>query len=304
MKRIVSVSLGSSRRDHKVRLELLGETLEIQRIGTDGDIRKAVELIRQLDGQVDAFGMGGTDLYLVAGRRRYVLRASLPLARAAQKTPIVDGSGLKNTLERRVVRQLAREGVVDFPRSRVLVTVAVDRFGMAEALAETGCQLMLGDLIFALGIPIPLRSLNALERLARIIAPIATRLPLSVLYPTGEKQEQTVPKYGKFFAWADVIAGDWHYIRRHMPTTLAGKVILTNTVTPDDVALLRQRGARMLITTTPELEGRSFGTNVMEAVLVALSGRRPEELGPSDYERMLDALNFRPRIEILQGGGA
>ncbi|EKP95912.1 hypothetical protein [Thermaerobacter subterraneus] len=304
MKRIVSVSLGSSRRDHKVRLELLGETLEIQRIGTDGDIRKAVELIRQLDGQVDAFGMGGTDLFLVAGRRRYVLRASLPLARAARKTPIVDGSGLKNTLERRVVRQLAREGVIDFPRSRVLVTVAVDRFGMAEALAETGCQLILGDLIFALGIPVPLRSLDALERLARVIAPIATRLPLSVLYPTGEKQEQTVPKHGKFFAWADVIAGDWHYIRRHMPSALPGKVILTNTVTPEDVALLRQRGVRMLVTTTPELEGRSFGTNVMEAVLVALSGRRPDELGPADYERMLDALNFRPRIEQLQASPA
>lgn len=299
MKRVVSVSLGSSRRDHTVRLELLGETVEIQRIGTDGDVRRAVQLIRELDGQVDAFGMGGTDLYLVAGRRRYVLRAALPMARAARKTPIVDGSGLKNTLERRVVRQLAREGVVDFARSRVLVTVAVDRFGMAEALAETGCELILGDLIFALGIPIPLRSLATLERLARIIAPIAVRLPLSVLYPTGERQEQIVPKHGRFFAWADVIAGDWHYIRRHMPPSLGGKVILTNTVTAEDVELLRRRGARMLITTTPELGGRSFATNVMEAVLVALSGRRPDELGPADYERLLDAVGFRPRIERL-----
>src|SRR5690606_41502640 len=68
-----------------------------------------------------------------------------------------------------------------------------------------------------------------------IIAPIAVRLPLSVLYPTGERQEQIVPKHGRFFAWADVIAGDWHYIRRHMPPSLGGKVILTNTVTAEDV---------------------------------------------------------------------
>lgn len=300
MKRIVSVSLGSSRRNHRARLELLGETIEIERIGTDGDMQKAIALIRELDGKVDAFGMGGTDLYLVAGRRRYLLHASLPLARAAVRTPIVDGSGLKNTLERRVVRQLARDGVIDFPNKRVLVTVAVDRFGMAEALAETGCDLILGDLIFALGIPIPLRSLRALERLAAVIAPIATRLPLSVLYPTGRKQEETVPRHGRFFAWADVIAGDWHYVRRHMPASLAGKIILTNTVTREDVELLRQRGAAMLVTTTPELNGRSFGTNVMEAVLVAVSGRRPEELGPADYERLLDELDFRPRIERLR----
>ncbi|HEY8415571.1 MAG TPA: quinate 5-dehydrogenase [Thermaerobacter sp.] len=300
MKRIVSVSLGSSRRNHRARLELLGETIEIERIGTDGDMQKAIALIRELDGKVDAFGMGGTDLYLVAGRRRYLLHASLPLARAAVRTPIVDGSGLKNTLERRVVRQLARDGVIDFPNKRVLVTVAVDRFGMAEALAETGCDLILGDLIFALGIPIPLRSLRALERLAAVIAPIATRLPLSVLYPTGRKQEETVPRHGRFFAWADVIAGDWHYVRRHMPASLADKIILTNTVTREDVELLRQRGAAMLVTTTPELNGRSFGTNVMEAVLVAVSGRRPEELGPADYERLLDELDFRPRIERLR----
>ncbi|HEY8393167.1 MAG TPA: quinate 5-dehydrogenase [Thermaerobacter sp.] len=300
MKRIVSVSLGSSRRNHRARLELLGETIEIERIGTDGDMQKAIALIRELDGKVDAFGMGGTDLYLVAGRRRYILRASLPLARAAVRTPIVDGSGLKNTLERRVVRQLARDGVIDFRNKRVLVTVAVDRFGMAEALAETGCELVLGDLIFALGIPIPLRSLRALERLAAVIAPIATRLPLSVLYPTGRKQEETVPRHDRFFAWADVIAGDWHYVRRHMPASLQDKIILTNTVTPEDVELLRQRGAAMLVTTTPELNGRSFGTNVMEAVLVAVSGRRPEELGPADYERLLDELDFKPRIERLR----
>ena len=83
MKRIVSVSLGSSRRNHRARLELLGETIEIERIGTDGDMQKAIALIRELNGKVDAFRMGGTDLYLFAGLRRYLLHASLPLARAA-----------------------------------------------------------------------------------------------------------------------------------------------------------------------------------------------------------------------------
>jgi hypothetical protein len=41
---------------------------------------------------------------------------------------------------------------------------------------------------------------------------------------------------------------------------------------------LRQKGVETLITSTPNLCGRSFGTNVMEAVLVALMGKRPEEI--------------------------
>ena len=69
MKRAVSISIGSSKRDKTVQIELLGETVQLERIGTDGDIEKAARLYQELDGKVDAFGVGGTDLGLrVAGR--------------------------------------------------------------------------------------------------------------------------------------------------------------------------------------------------------------------------------------------
>lgn len=58
MKRIVSISLGSSKRDHRVSLSILGEEVIIERIGTDGDIDKAIEKIRELDGKVSAIGLG------------------------------------------------------------------------------------------------------------------------------------------------------------------------------------------------------------------------------------------------------
>ena len=54
-----------------------------------------------------------------------------------------------------------------------------------------------------------------------------------------------------------------------------------------------------LVTSTPEFDGRSFGTNVMEGVLVALSGKRPEELTPQDYMDLLKRINWTPRIVDL-----
>ena len=84
-----------------------------------------------------------------------------------------------------------------------------------------------------------------------------------------------------------------------MPDDLKGKTILTNTITADDVSELKKRGVKLLITTTPELDGRSFGTNVMEGVLVALSGRKPSELTPGDYLKLLAQLNWQPRVEVL-----
>ncbi len=297
--RVVSVSLGSSKRNHAVEVEMLGQHLSIERIGVDGDYDKACAMIAQLDGEVAAIGLGGTDLYLVAGKKRYVIEQSRRLAESARVTPVVDGSVLKNTLERETIRWLAQHGELDLEGKKVLLVSAVDRFGMAEAFTEARCQTMFGDLIFSLGLPIPVRSLRTIRVLAALLLPILRRLPISVLYPTGSKQEKTRPKHARFFEWADIVAGDFHYIRRHLPGRMDGKTIITNTTTPDDVSLLRERGLATLVTTTPELEGRSFGTNVMEGVLIALADKRPEEMQSEDYLSLLRRLGWQPRVVHL-----
>jgi len=297
--RVVSVSLGSSKRNHEVEVEMLGRRLLIERIGVDGDYDRACAMIAQLDGEVAAIGLGGTDLYLVAGNRRYVIEESRRLARSAQVTPVVDGSGLKNTLERETIRWLADSGELELKGKKVLLVSAVDRFGMAEAFSEAGCQTIFGDLIFSLGLPIPVRSLRTIRLVAALFLPILRRLPISVYYPTGSKQETRKPRHTRFYHWADIVAGDFHYISRYMPPSMDGKTIITNTTTPDDVAMLRQRGVATLVTTTRELEGRSFGTNVMEGVLIALAGKRPDEMRPEDYLDLLRRLGWRPRVVHL-----
>ncbi len=300
MKRVVSVSLGSKRRDHKAEAEILGQRIRIERRGTDGDLSEAIAMVRELDGEVDAIGLGGVDLYLVAGDRRYMLADARQMAEAACKTPVVDGSGLKNTLERRVIEILAEDRTVDFSGSTVLVVSALDRFGMAEALQQHGAALILGDIMFGLGLPIPLRSLRTLGGVLRVLSPVISRLPMHMLYPTGGKQEEITPRFRRYYEMADIVAGDLHYIRRYMPDDLDGKVIITNTVTEENVEEFRSRKAAKLITTTPALQGRSFGTNVLEAVLVALSGRPLSELNAGDYDDLLQAMEIRPRVEILQ----
>lgn len=299
MKRIVSVSLGSSNRDHRAEVEVLGEPVVVERIGTDGSIPRAIERVRALDGEVDAFGMGGIDRYVHAGGRRYEFRDARRIAAAAVRSPMVDGSGLKHTLERRVVEHVDRH-VLPLRGRRVLMVSSVDRFGMAEAVEAAGASVTHGDLMFGLGLPIPLRSLATVSRLARVMLPLLTRVPFTWLYPTGDKQERRDVRFARHFEDAEVIAGDFHYIGRHMPDRLPGRTVLTNTVTADDVAALRARGVETLITTTPNLGGRSFGTNLMEALLVAVAGKRPEAMTTADYDAWLDRLQFAPRVERLQ----
>jgi hypothetical protein len=293
LKRAVSVSIGSSKRDVEVEVELLGQPLRIERRGTDGDIGRAASLIRALDGQVDAIGLGGLDLFFPVAGRRYYLRDGLRLARQARSTPVVCGAGLKDSLERMAVERLDRR--FDWRGKRVLMVSAVDRFGMAEELARHGAEMRYGDLIFTLGLPIAITGVRRLEQTAKLLLPIVTKLPISWIYPTGKQQESS--KGGgraRHFEWADVIAGDFHFIRRYAPERLDGKIILTNTTTSEDVADLRRRGVAALITTTPRYAGRSLATNLLEAALVAAAGRHP--LSGDEYRELIERAGLEPHV--------
>jgi len=301
MKSVVSVSLGSSSRDHHAQVSFLGEQFDISRIGMDGKLDAAIAKVRELDGKVDAIGLGGIDVYLYAGRHRYALRDGLRLLDAAKTTPVVDGSGLKNTLEREAVRFMRDDLEIDLRGRRVLMVSALDRFGMAQALVDAGADVLFGDFIFALDKDIPVRDLHEFERMAEKYLPDACKLPFQFFYPTGKKQEKPPePKYPQYYEQAEIIAGDFHFMRQYMPPQLKGKIVLTNTVTQANVDELAARGVRLLITTTPEIAGRSFGTNVLEAALLALLGKAWNDVVPADYERLLHELHLRPRVVRLE----
>jgi hypothetical protein len=127
------------------------------------------------------------------------------------------------------------------------------------------------------------------------------KLPFQFFYPTGKKQDRPPqPKYPEYYDDAEIIAGDYHFMRQFMPDRLDGKTILTNTVTANDVDFLREHGIARLVTTTPDFGGRSFGTNVVEAALVALLGKRWEDVTEADYTQLLSALDLRPRVIEFQ----
>lgn len=296
MKRVVSVSLGSSKRNKTSRVTISGEEFSIERIGVDGDLVAFAKMFVELDGKVDALGVGGADLYLWIDEKRYVFRQIARLVSGAKRTPVVDGSGLKHTLERKLIHRLSERGVVDFANGSALLTSAVDRFGMAKALSEVCPRVVYGDLMFGVGLPIRLRSLRSVRVLGRIVLPIITRLPFKWFYPTGEKQEKRTPKFRWAFEEASVICGDWPFIRRYCPEKMDDKVVITNTLRKDDLSFLREAGVSKAITSTPQIEGESFGTNVMEGVLVSLLGKKPSELGERDYLEALERLKWAPNV--------
>ncbi|HPH96593.1 MAG TPA: hypothetical protein PKW33_14780 [Anaerolineaceae bacterium] len=307
MKLAAGISIGSSKRNKVVEIELLNQKVRIERIGTDGDMEKAAQLFKEMDGKVDAFGVGGADLGLLVKDKWYPLYSVNSMIRFIQRTPVVDGSGLKITLEKLAAPVLEEKisAYLDKAGRSAFVITGSDRYGLLRSFVDARYQVVFGDLMFTLGLPFAVHSEKTIERLAALLMPVAGRLPFSWVYPVGEAQNKRTPRWVEHFQRATVIAGDCHYITRYMPDRLDGKVIVTNTTTLDDVEIFRQAGARYLLTTTPVLDGRSFGTNTMEAAFVAaMNWKTPIDYAhPGAYLRDLQSVleqhHIRPQLQEL-----
>ncbi len=281
-----------------------GKDIEVSRQGTDGDLDALKALLKQLDvdEEVAAIGLGGTDLFLNAAGKSYWLREMKPLAKLVTHKALVDGTGLKGAVEGATASYMQQELGIDLAGKKALITSAVDRWGIAMAFADAGAQVSYGDLLYVLGIPTMIHSRRLLKGAIRLLAPLVIQLPFAWLYP-AESDEDTASKRGlrtdRIYYDNDIIVGDYKYVVKFMPDDLKGTTVVTNTTTAADLERLRTCGVDLLVTTTPRLDGRSFGTNVMEALLVASEGAT-ERLTPERYLELLDELGFKPDVTWLQ----
>lgn len=304
MKKIVSISVGSSSRDHITRRDFLGEECEISRVGTNGDFEKAVQMYRDLDGKVDAFGAGGVEFFLQVANKRYYFRDVKRIRNAITISKVGDGNGVKGLLEKRAFAALEKylnekEGKT-LKGMPALQTTAVDRYGMGEAMVNSGLNVTFGDFMFALGMPFAIKSLSTVRLLAALLLPVITQLPVPWLYPLGSEQDKPPqPKWTKYYEQSIVLAGDFLQIRQYMPDDLTGKIVVTNTTTKKNVGELQKRNLHILVTVTPRLEGRSFGTNVMEATLLALMKKPQSEVTADDFLGLIKQIPLEPNIEVL-----
>lgn len=315
--RIVSVSLGSSKRNFRTRQNIAGLNFDISREGTDGSLRNARKRIIELDRAsssvrfigrrgictlekpASALSLGGVDKELGNPKNPHTLMCGLYLAWAARRIPIVDGSGIKNNLEPLLIQELAK--LMRLNEKKVLVGSGWDRYAMSDQLIRSGCIVHFGDLCAALHINKIIESLDTLSLIATIAMPFIRWLPHSWIYPTGKEQDRSQNNSSSnFLKGYDIYAGDYHYLNALMPWRLDGKGIITNTVTAENRENLKQRGLKWLLPTTPNFEGRSFGTNVLEAIFVAILKQRGKEATPKNYIQLAQELGFdQPKIEWL-----
>lgn len=301
MKRVISVSLGASSRDKWAEMEILGERVLLERLGTDGSLRRFERLLRQFSDTADVLCLGGMNLGVHWRGEFYPYTQVQRIVECVENRPVVDGSGLKATLEPLTVQVLAERGLVEYSESRCLMAGTLDRYWLARALCDRCKEIVFAETLSVPGLKGPMTSMERLDRWAGRLLPILTRLPYRWTHPAGARAEET-RRVSRLVKGCELFAGDFVCLRPFLPEDLSGRVIITNTTTSDDEMMLRSRGLRLLVTSTPVISGRAFATNVMEGVFVSLLNRPPSELSGEDYLDLASEMNWEPEIRRLSPG--
>lgn len=302
MKQVLVIHLGDGEAVETV--EFLGQTISIRRIGCHGDAARARALIEQADGQVDAIGLEGLPVQLRLGgiARPHSIGSSLPAA--ASCTPVVDGGGVRGGLERWgvILADRAQPGI--FAEKRILLTPGLNHGGLSQAMYRHSASLRYADPLVYFALPdLPgVGSHRTLDQAATLTLEQLKDAPFRRLLPQAGAPGQ--PRAAAPFEWADVIAGDIGAIRRYAPAKLKHKTIVVEHAGEEDVSDLKARGASIVVTLMPALDGKGrlgrWSAATIEAILAALRPDPALSLDENTYLDLIAEIDWAPHIRYLQ----
>lgn len=283
-------------------ISLLGTELHIRHEGCNSDLVAMAARIKAWDGQVDAIALFGVTRTLHLGRERAIHKDAGIIFDVAQTTPVVDGSGVRDAIERWAIRLAAEAEPGIWSRKRVLMTPGLNHMGLSQAFTQFTDEIHYADPILFFNLPGAafLSSADTLSTIAGVTMSQIRELPYRLLFPQpGVPGQQRNPKA---FQWADILAGDINAIRRYAPAQLRRKTIVCEYADDNAIEDLRQRGVSILVTTMPPTQDgpSQLDAATFEACLVALRPHASAPLSENTYLNLMADLTWQPAIRYLQ----
>ena len=295
MKKVVTVTLGSSKQDFEFETGFLGQRFLVKRLGADNDITRAWELMRRHQEHADAIGLGEVGDHFHVGQRTVINKETARLLKVVTRVPATTGARLRRLLQVRAVRRVQAELGHYFNNNIVLFLSGMRNYDLAQALAEYTPNLGFADALAQTGAPTLLTSLEQLELYAK-----GTDWVLS-----GRRRELVEGAFSDFkrsrlaaeVAKAHVVVGTYAEIKEvGNVRNLGGKTLITSAIDEERLAFFRQCRVNLVIDVSPKLFEQVVGVNVVEAMILAVLGRPAEEVSDEDFEEIIDELDLQPRL--------
>lgn len=295
-------------------ISFAGQEVEIKQLGADGDPECARARIAEYDGHVDAIALEGMPAQLKLGGVSHSHPEGAQLQSIAKHTPVVDGSGVRDGLERWAVMLADRAEPGIFAEKHILMVPGVNHSGLADEIAKHSPVIRYADPFVFFNLP-DFPGVGSKQTLEQAAAPTLERLahlPFKLVHAAPGTPH--LPRPESPFDHSDVLVGDVGAIRRYAPHDLERKTIVVEYATEYDIADLKARGAAIVVTLMPGVvsaqeqkeiaqERGALGdlpASVLEAIFVACRPDSAKPLNEDTYLDLMADLDWTPHVRYLR----
>jgi predicted amino acid dehydrogenase len=301
MKNVISISLGASHQDFEFTAQFLGEPMTVRRLGTDGSVARAEKLLRQWDGKADAIGLavvkdGNGGGWLRRDEHKDLAR----LEAVVKRSPLSTGARLGEIFLEWAVRHTQIKLGSYFNSTKVLFFSGAGSQKLAASMGEYTDNFQFADPLLQLGVPKLLTSLDALALYLRGAHYVSEWQPPRML-TAGVLADWSKYVLRKAMQNANVIVAPVHELDSFGIEELAGKTIITSTVNDERIEQFRDKGVNLVVDGAPFLFDHVLAPALLDAMIIAATGKKPDELLEDDYLEIITGLNIEPRIIYPNG---
>jgi hypothetical protein len=295
MKKVVTVTLGSSKKDFEFKTKFLGQEFSVRRFGADKDSSKAWELMRRQQANADAIALSDMPDHYHVGLRTLINKKSQHLMQVVTRVPVTTGASLRRLLQVRAVRHVQKELGNYFNNNLVLFLSGMRNYDMAVALSDYTKNLSFADPVFHAASPVLLGSLDQLELFAKGKELLPDGVPGDFLKSVlGTLKNKIV---ANAVAKSHVIVGTFREIQAVAAGgNLEGKTLITSAVDDEAFAFFAKHKVNLAVDVSPKLFDQVVGISTITAMILAATGKTEAELTDHDFEEILHELDIKPRL--------
>ena len=295
MKKVVTVTLGSSKKDFEFKTTFLGQEFSVRRLGADKDSSKAWELMRRQQANADAIALSDMVDHYHVGLRTVVNRESQRLMQVVTRVPVTTGASLRRLLQVRAVRHVQKELGNYFNNNLVLFLSGMRNYDMAVALSDYTRNLSFADPVFQAGSPLLLSSLEQLELYAKGKELLPGIVPGKFLKSVLSTLKNKI--VANAVAKSHVIVGTFREIQAVSSSgNLDGKTLITSAIDDEALAFFAKHKVNLVVDVSPKLFDKVVGISTITAMILASTGKSESELSDHDFEEIINELDIKPRL--------
>jgi predicted amino acid dehydrogenase len=299
---IVNVSLAGSDRDYDQHVTFLEQEFHLRRIGTNGDVAAAEELVRKWADDADVIAVTGIREARVAGLYDGDLEAVNKVKQATRMIPVTDGHPLRAVLQEWSIRHVQNTMPGYFTNARVVVLGGMNHAHTIRILQEYTDNFEFAD---------PLLRLDILKRMdANPVIGLAANIGMwpvrqlpgavrSQVKAPGTRLSSSLAR--RALEDAHVIVGTPDELAAFGVGNLRGKSVVTSAISDERLAELTALDVDMVLDSTPQPFDFTVTAAILEAMMLAASSSPLGRLTNDDLLDMIVSAGLEPRVLYPNG---